>query len=133
MASTGSFGRHVIAELYGASFHALNAPGAITDALIEGARKAGATVLHSYTHVFEPQGCSVTVVLAESHIAIHTFPELGYASFDAYTCGSQADPQKILDYVVDALGATSICWYTLHRGLDKSLPIDIESFRTKGG
>jgi len=51
------------------------------------AKRAGATVVQTYIHHFNPIGLSGVLIIAESHIAIHTWPEENYASFDIYTCG----------------------------------------------
>ena len=58
----------------------------------EAAVEAGATVLHTFLHPFQPQGVSGVVVLAESHISIHTWPEKGVATLDIFMCG-KADPK----------------------------------------
>jgi S-adenosylmethionine decarboxylase len=116
MASTGTFGRHVIAELKGASFQALNNALELTNLLLEASEKAGATVEGFHTKVFEPQGCSVNITLSESHVAVHTFPECNYASFDAYTCGLLADPYDILQYVLDRIGGEAE-YEIKHRGI----------------
>lgn len=100
----GTFGRHVLAEIREASFETLDNMVLIEEACITGSINCGATVLNSKVTKFDPQGCSVTLTLSESHVAIHTFPESGYASFDAYTCGRLADPMKILHYVINQIG-----------------------------
>lgn len=108
MASTGTYGRHVIAELRGQSFEALNDIFALSRTIVLASEKAGATVVGMHTKMFEPQGCSINITLSESHVAIHTFPELNYASFDAYTCGDLADPMNILKYLVDDIGGEAV-------------------------
>jgi S-adenosylmethionine decarboxylase len=85
-------GTHLLIELWQASN--LDDVGAIDAALREAAVTAGATVLHSHFHHFSPNGgVSGVVVLAESHISIHTWPEKGYAALDIFMCGS-CDPYK---------------------------------------
>lgn len=116
MASSGTFGRHVIAEFKGASFEALNDSKVITDLLIEASEKAGATVMGHHTIIFQPQGCSVNITLSESHVAVHTFPEENYASFDAYTCGLLADPFDIMQYFLDRIGGEAE-YEIKHRGI----------------
>jgi S-adenosylmethionine decarboxylase len=117
------FGRHVIAELRGANFEDLNNATKVVNTLIEAAKKAGATVMSYDTVIFDPQGCSAVVILAESHVTIHTFPEEGYASFDAYTCGQQADPLHILLEVIEGLGVTACEHFVIHRGLANGMEI----------
>ena len=83
-------GRHVILELMEAS--RLNDEAYMAQALREAATAARATIVHLHTHRFAPQGVSGVAVLAESHISAHTWPEIGYAAFDIYTCGD-CDPE----------------------------------------
>jgi len=87
-------GNHVLVELWDASN--LDDPKQIEDALLQGAVDAGATVLHSHFHHFSPySGVSGVVVLAESHISIHTWPEKDYAAIDIFMCG-ECDPHNAL-------------------------------------
>ncbi len=60
--------------------------------MIAAAKMAGVTILQVYFHQFAPQGISGTLIIAESHFNIHTWPEYGYAAADLFTCG---DPSKI--------------------------------------
>ena len=79
-------GTHLLIEMWGAT--RLDDATAIEAALREAALAAGATVLHAHTHRFSPfGGVSGVVVLAESHISIHTWPERDYAAIDIFMCG----------------------------------------------
>ncbi|MBT3360885.1 MAG: adenosylmethionine decarboxylase [Rhodospirillales bacterium] len=79
-------GTHLLIEMWGAT--RLDDPDAIEATLREAALAAGATVLHAHTHRFSPfGGVSGVVVLAESHISIHTWPERDYAAIDIFMCG----------------------------------------------
>lgn len=83
---------HLLVELWDAA--GLSDAGAVEEALARAARESGATVLHSYMHPFGAEkGVSGVVVLAESHIAIHTWPERGYAAVDVFMCGA-CDPYR---------------------------------------
>jgi S-adenosylmethionine decarboxylase len=87
-------GTHLLVDLWGASN--LDDPGLIDRALRHGAVVAGATILHSHFHHFTPNGgVSGVVVLAESHISIHTWPERNFAAVDIFMCGS-CDPHKAI-------------------------------------
>jgi len=87
-------GNHVLVELWGACN--LDDPETIERALCQGAQDAGATILHSHFHHFSPySGVSGVVVLAESHISIHTWPEKSYAAIDIFMCG-ECDPHTAL-------------------------------------
>ncbi len=85
-------GTHLLVDIWGAS--RLDDPQHIDKALCEAAIVAGATILHSHFHHFTPNGgVSGVVVLAESHISIHTWPERNYAAIDLFMCGD-CDPMK---------------------------------------
>ena len=87
-------GTHLLVDLWGASN--LADPALIDTALREAAVKAGATILHSHFHHFTPNGgVSGVVVLAESHISIHTWPERGFAAIDIFMCGA-CDPHDAI-------------------------------------
>ncbi len=83
-------GTHLLVDLWGASN--LGDPALIDRACREAALAAGATILHSHFHHFSPNGgVSGVVVLAESHISIHTWPERDFAAVDIFMCGA-CDP-----------------------------------------
>jgi len=87
-------GSHVLVDFWGASN--LSAPDLIEKALREAAEACGATVLHAHVHEFSANGgVSGVAVLAESHISIHTWPEIGFAAFDIFMCGS-CEPDRAL-------------------------------------
>jgi S-adenosylmethionine decarboxylase len=87
-------GTHLLVDLWGAS--RLDQPAHIDAALREAALAAGATILHSHFHHFSPNGgVSGVVVLAESHISIHTWPERDFAAIDIFMCGA-CDPRQSL-------------------------------------
>ncbi|MGB0897671.1 MAG: adenosylmethionine decarboxylase [Psychrobium sp.] len=86
-------GQHLIADFYGAS--QLNDIELMEDALTRAAEIAGATLLHVHIHTFVGGGITGVALLAESHISVHTWPELEYAAFDAFMCGD-AQPEKAI-------------------------------------
>ena len=87
-------GTHLLIDLWGA--RNLDQPELIDRALREGAIVAGATILHSHFHHFTPNGgVSGVVVLAESHISIHTWPERDFAAIDIFMCGV-CDPRRAI-------------------------------------
>lgn len=87
-----ALGRHVLAELYGCAPEILDDAVKIEEAMVNAALEAGAEIREVVFHEFCPQGISGVVVISESHLAIHTWPELGYAAVDVFTCGSTVDP-----------------------------------------
>lgn len=93
-------GTHLLIELWDATN--LDDVALTEDALCRAAVASGATVLHSYMHPFGPEmGVSGVVVLAESHISIHTWPERAYAAVDVFMCGD-CDPYKAVAVLRDA-------------------------------
>jgi len=87
----GYVGKHVIVELMKCPADVLNSVERVGTTLLNTAKKLQVTVLHHYFHQFSPQGVSGVIVIAESHVSVHTWPELGYAAVDIFTCGSM-DP-----------------------------------------
>ncbi|MEX0305570.1 MAG: adenosylmethionine decarboxylase [Leisingera sp.] len=75
----------------------------------------GATLLHIHTHKFSPQGVSGVAVLAESHISVHTWPEIGYGAFDVFMCGD-AQPWKAVDVLKEAFSTDLVEVRELLRG-----------------
>ena len=98
-------GRHILLDVWGAEADTLNDLESIQEAMLGAAAAAGATVVDAIFHRFPIQGLSGVVVLAESHISVHTFPEHGYAAFDIFTCGSRVDPELACDHLVRAVNA----------------------------
>lgn len=98
-----TFGRHVAIDVWGVDFELLNSAEFLKNHMVEAAEACGATVLSVQAQQFEPQGATVLVMLSESHISIHTYPEKGFAALDCYTCGETVDPQIAIDYMVSIL------------------------------
>ncbi|MBE7439300.1 MAG: adenosylmethionine decarboxylase [Spirochaetales bacterium] len=90
-------GEHYIIELYDCNSDVLNDYRKIEDTLLESARIAGATIIDQRFHQFNPHGVSGVVVIAESHLSIHTWPEHGYAALDLFTCSHDMNIDRALD------------------------------------
>lgn len=99
-----TMGRHVIAELWDCDLEKLNNVNFIEQTFVDAALRSGAEVREVTFHKFAPQGVSGVVIISESHLTIHSFPEHGYASIDVYTCGD-LDPTVAANYIAEALGA----------------------------
>lgn len=97
--------RHLLIELHDCSTAQLNDADGIDRAMRAAAEAAGATVLSARFHRFSPQGVSGVVIIAESHLTIHTWPERGYAAVDVFTCGETVDPWAALERLKADLGA----------------------------
>ena len=111
-----ALGRHLLEELFGCDEGILNDREAIEKVMNEAALESGATVVESVFHLFNPHGISGVVVIAESHFAIHTWPEFRYAAVDIFTCGDDVDPWKAHDYIKTELKAESTSTVEMRRG-----------------
>jgi len=112
-----SLGRHVLAELYGCKFEVLNDINRVEDIMVNAALEAGAEIREFVFHKFSPQGVSGVVVISESHLAIHTWPELGYAAVDVFTCGEKVDPWDACKYLESMFGANQMKASEVKRGI----------------
>ncbi|MDK2822443.1 MAG: S-adenosylmethionine decarboxylase [Clostridia bacterium] len=101
--SFSTFGRHVIADFHGVTEELLNDYDFLRNALYEAAHACGATVVGEQFNKFEPQGVTGVLVLAESHLSIHTYPEHGFCAIDCYTCGTEVDPEKAYRHLLAVL------------------------------
>jgi S-adenosylmethionine decarboxylase len=111
-----ALGRHLLEELFGCDEGILNDREVIARIMNEAALVSGTTVVESIFHLFNPHGISGIVVIAESHFAIHTWPEFRYAAVDIFTCGNVVDPWKAHDYIKRELKAESISTVEMRRG-----------------
>jgi len=98
-----ALGRHVLTEFYGCKSKILDDLETIKTLMEQAALFSGATIIDSRFHRFNPFGISGVVIIAESHLAIHTWPECDYASIELYTCGTTVDPWKAYQYLKDHL------------------------------
>lgn len=102
---TEQLGRHILVEYYNCDENILNDHKLIEKLMVTAAREAKATVVESVFHMFNPYGVSGAVVISESHLTIHTWPEFGYASVDLFTCGESVNPWDAFDYLERTLKA----------------------------
>ncbi len=112
-----ALGRHILAEFYGCPPEKLNDPVQIKQEMVAAALEAGAEVRETVFHQFSPQGVSGVVVISESHLAIHTWPEFGYAAVDIFTCGQTVDPWVSCDYLKQKLSAQNMTAREIKRGI----------------
>ncbi len=110
-------GQHILAELYGCNSEILNDIDLIKKYMEEAAEKSNATIVNSAFHRFSPHGVSGVVVIAESHLAIHTWPEYSYAAVDLFTCGSSVDPWKAFEVLKHRFQAMESVTKEMKRGL----------------
>lgn len=111
-----ALGKHYLIEYYNCDPQVLNHQTSIQEILLEAARLSGATVLEHSFHKFSPQGVSGVVVIAESHISIHTWPEYRYAAADIFTCGTNVDAGKAYAYMKQLLSSEKSFIREIDRG-----------------
>ncbi|MDW8189455.1 MAG: polyamine aminopropyltransferase [Pseudobdellovibrionaceae bacterium] len=111
-----SLGRHILVEFLGCCPETLNDVSIIEKGMVEAAEKAGATVINSTFHHFSPYGVSGVVVIQESHLAIHTWPEYQYAAVDLFTCGDTVEPWISFDHLKQVFKATNHSALEMYRG-----------------
>lgn len=108
-------GTHVILDLTRCDREKLDDAEYLVELIQTAALISGATILQTAHHKFEPQGITAFCLLSESHISIHTWPELGKAALDIYTCGNNTDPVLAANYIKDELNGLELSTYTLLR------------------
>ena len=96
-------GMHVILDLYECEEEYLDNINKIEEVLTRAAKVANSTILDKHFRKFNPQGVTGMIIVAESHISIHTWPEYKYAAVDVYTCGSHTFPVKASEYIIKEL------------------------------
>ena len=111
-----ALGKHILAEFKACDEKVLNDIKTIENLLLRAAKEAGVFVLGSSFHRFEPHGVSGVVIISESHLSIHTWPELGYAAVDIFTCGEDVQPEKSFEFLRDELRSLDASFETLSRG-----------------
>lgn len=111
-------GLHLLVELWGSKN--LNEADHIDAVLRDAAKASGATILHSHMHNFSPfDGVSGVVLLAESHISIHTWPERAYAAIDIFMCGS-CDPKQAVPVLESGFSPEKLSYKEIRRGIVES-------------
>ena len=120
-----ALGRHLLLELFDCDFDALCNLETVKHALVEAAKRAHATIVDVVFHEFNPFGISGVVVIAESHLSIHTWPEHRYAAVDIFSCGDVLKPEVAANYLVEQLGAERTSVVELQRGLFLNAPAPV--------
>jgi S-adenosylmethionine decarboxylase len=116
MEEYSTFGRHCAVDAWGVNFDLINNAEFLKERMVEAAEACGATVLSVQYQQFDPQGATVLVLLSESHLSIHTYPEKGFAALDCYTCGETVDPEIAIRYLLDVLKPETAYPKLLKRG-----------------
>lgn len=130
-----ALGTHLLIELKDCDLEILNNLEKLKFILVESARKAGATIINVTFHKFNPFGISGVVVIAESHLSIHTWPEYGFAAVDVFTCGDVIKPEVIAQQIVEELQCKNPSIVEIKRGIisykNEKLPHKVHNEKLK--
>lgn len=111
-----ALGNHILVEFYQCNTQLLNDVKYIEEAMKEATLLSGATIVGCHFHTFSPHGVSGVIVIAESHLSIHTWPEYAYAAVDIFTCGETLDAEKAFYHLKEALEAQNTATIEMKRG-----------------
>lgn len=123
-------GHHYIVEASGCDPKIISSVEKVQQILVKAAEISGAQVWSVSINRFPPNGVSGIIVISESHISTHTWPEFGYGALDFYTCGNEIDPEKGVVYAVEAFGASTSHITEITRGIDEGDRIYYQSLIT---
>ena len=112
-----ALGRHLLLELRECNIAVLDDLEYLENALVSAAKEAGATVIDESFHQFAPQGVSGVVLIAESHLSLHTWPEHAYAAGDIFTCGTTVKIEVAADALIRQLGSKDPSVLEVKRGM----------------
>ena len=112
-----ALGYHILLELYGCDASVLNDTARVKEILTKAALLAGARIVGSAFHHFNPHGVSGVVIIAESHFSVHTWPEHEYAAIDIFTCGEDLKPDVACEYMTAQLKAKNSTMVEMKRGM----------------
>ncbi|MFQ5861083.1 MAG: adenosylmethionine decarboxylase [Dehalococcoidia bacterium] len=112
-----ALGTELLLELKDCNRELLNDLDYVKETLLKAALEAGATIVGDTFHQFQPRGVTGIVLLAESHLCIHTWPEYSFAAVDIFTCGDTVDPQKAAHYLIQRLQSAEPSVTELKRGM----------------
>ena len=112
-----ALGKHLLVDLRDCTPGILKDLERVKDAMMEAAKAASATIVDVSFHEFSPFGISGMVVIAESHLSIHTWPEYGYAAVDIFTCGDVIKPELAAQYLIDRFESRNPMVVEMKRGI----------------
>jgi len=114
-----TIGHHYIAEASGCNPETIGKVELVEQILVRAAEIAGVQVWSISFHRFNPNGVSGVVVISESHLSVHTWPEVGYAALDIFTCGDTSKPEQAVQWALQQFGATNVHITEVTRGLEE--------------
>lgn len=112
-----SLGRHLLIEFYDCDQRIIGNVQQVENIMVLAAKATKANIVDVVFHTFNPQGVSGVIVIAESHLAIHTWPEFNFASVDIYTCGEVINPWKALTILKRSFKAKNMNVLEIKRGI----------------
>jgi S-adenosylmethionine decarboxylase proenzyme len=127
-----ALGIHLLIEFWSCNRKKIDDIDYLETIMSQAAEAAGATVLKTAFQGFNPQGVSGVVVIAESHLTIHTWPEHGYAAVDIFTCGSTVDPWKATGFLKQGLEAGYMQVRDFQRGMPSSEESSSQAYEVAG-
>lgn len=111
-----TIGRHITIDMYGCSAENLNNLTFIQNVIFQAIKDSNMTLLNFTHHQFKPQGLTLIALLSQSHMSIHTYPELRYAAIDVFTCGINSRPEKAVATLKKLLKPEKIKTTNIKRG-----------------
>ena len=99
---------HWIAQLKGVEFNTLKDKETLLNKALTSAKKLKLTIVSSHVHEFKPHGLSLALIIAESHFAIHTWPELGYMHIDVFSCAQGSNLHQLEKILVEQFSPEEI-------------------------
>ncbi|MEK6581559.1 MAG: adenosylmethionine decarboxylase [Nitrospirota bacterium] len=127
-----ALGKHLLIELKDCNPEILKSLDKVKNAMVSAAKKARATIIDVSFHEFSPFGISGMVVIAESHLSIHTWPEYGYAALDIFTCGDIIKPEVAAQFLIEKFRCKNPSVVEMKRGIiscagNERLPYKVQS------
>ena len=127
-----ALGRQILVEYYDCDTNKLNDVEYIESSFIEATKASKATIITHNFHKFSPYGVSGVIVIAESHVSIHTWPEYNYAAVDIFTCGDTIDPWVIQEHLKKSLESQNTSSMEMKRGMFRMNPGERLLFKPQG-
>lgn len=112
-------GEHYIVEASGCDPEIIGNVEKMQDILVKAAQKANVKIWAVSFHRFPPNGVSGVIVISESHISIHTWPEHRYVALDIYTCGEYSNPEEAVNYALQQFRAENVHISEITRGIEE--------------
>ena len=113
-----ALGTHLLLELRQCNPHRLDDLQFVKETMVAAARFMDAQIIGESFHRFNPQGITGVLAIAESHLSIHTWPELDYAAADIFTCGSSQNPQAAAQVIIERMESKDPSIQVIQRGVE---------------